>query len=432
MDKTTVVVVGAGLSGLVAARELVSAGVDVVVAEAADRVGGRTLAETSVLGSRLDLGGTWIGHDHHRVTELAAELGATVFPMHTGALPLVTDGARRTTPLVRAGLPAGAALALLALAARREPRATWQDLTVASWLGRVPGRSARRLLEVLTQVSWTTDPDRLSARTMVDLISRQGGLRTMLSTRGGAQDSLVVEGIGTLAERIADELGERVRLAHRVTRIVRAPEGITLETEGGALRAARVIVTVPPPVAARIVHDPPLPPRRVALEQGTYLGTVHKAIAVYERPFWRERRGGELLLLGRPGGAVFDTSPPGGPGHLTLLFGGAEARALDALEVGLRRTRILDALEPHLGSEVRRYAGWHEKSWHLDEYAAGGYVVLPAPGATDGRYDLASEPVDGIHWAGAETAVDHPGYLDGAIESGRRAARTVLAELGGG
>src|SRR5262245_41260489 len=80
---TTVVVVGAGLSGLTAARELHRHDVDVIVLEAADRLGGRAMSETSALGSRLDLGGQWIGHDHHRIKALAAEQGATEYAMHT-------------------------------------------------------------------------------------------------------------------------------------------------------------------------------------------------------------------------------------------------------------------------------------------------------------------------------------------------------------
>jgi monoamine oxidase len=94
-ETTTVVVVGAGLSGLIAARELQRRRIEFLVLEAADRAGGRSMSETTALGSRVDLGGQWIGHDHHRISALAAELGATPFRMHTKGIPVLLDRQRR-------------------------------------------------------------------------------------------------------------------------------------------------------------------------------------------------------------------------------------------------------------------------------------------------------------------------------------------------
>lgn len=428
----TVVVVGAGLSGLTAARELRRRGVDVVVLEAAERVGGRTMSETSALGSRLDVGGQWIGHDHHRVTRLADELGLTPFPMHTGPLPKVVHGPRRlpvlSPPMVVAGLVL-AVVGLLTGLGRLGRSDRWNDRTVASWLGKVPGRTARRLLEVVAAASWTADLDRFSVAAMIAMIRSQGGLRTILSTKGGAQESLVVEGVGTLAERIAAELGPSVQTGQRVTSLRRDDHGVTVRTPSQDLRAAKVIVSVPPPVAARITHQPPLPPGRAEVEQHTYMGSVYKAIAVYDEPFWRRDGRGELIVLDHPGTAVFDSSPPGGPGHLCLLVGGPDARALDHLDVTERRNLLLGPLATHIGPGVLAPSSWHERSWHLDEHAGGGYVSLPEPGRTSGFPPVPATPVGPIHWAGAETANDHPGYLDGAIEAGHRAAAEVIEGL---
>src|SRR3546814_9022284 len=97
MRYAEVIVVGAGMSGLVAARELHARGIDVLALEAADRTGGRAMSATTTLGSRVDLGGQWLGHDHHRLTALATELGATTFRMHSGTLPGIIDGTRRVS-----------------------------------------------------------------------------------------------------------------------------------------------------------------------------------------------------------------------------------------------------------------------------------------------------------------------------------------------
>lgn len=428
MQNSTVAVVGAGLCGLTAARELHRAGVDVIVLEAADRVGGRVLGQTSTLGSRFDLGGQWIGHDHDRVKDLATELGVTMFPMHTGTLPTVIDGPRRVSPVGPSMLVAALALAGIAGLARVGTPARWNASTLDRWLRKVPGRTARRLLEVVALISWTGDLDRLSVRAAADMIRYQGGLSTILGTKGGAQESLLVESAGALVERLAAELGPRVRTGQRVTSIARG-DRVVVRTTSDDVRADKVIVTVPPPVAARIAFDPELPVNYVALQRNTYMGSVYKAVFVYRRPFWRDRGGGEFLVLGNPGSAVFDTTAPGGPGHLCVLVGGPDARELSALDAEARWDAVLAPLVAHIGAEVLQPVDWQEKSWHCDEYVGGGYVALPEPGTTEGFVPMPCVPVGDIHWGGSETASGHPGYLDGAIEAGRRAAAEVIAAL---
>ncbi|WP_336081934.1 flavin monoamine oxidase family protein [Nocardia sp. SSK8] len=424
-----VVVVGAGMSGLVAARALHRHGVDVVVLESAPRPGGRVLAETTVLGSRVDLGGQWIGHGHHRFTALAADLGATVYPMRTPTLPTILDGDTAVPNYSPTAVTATAVLLAWETASRLGVPRSWRDQSVQAWLRHVPHRRARRLLEVITAVATTADPDRLSVRALLDMARFQGGLRGMLTTAGGAQDSLLVEGAGTLAERLAAELGERVVLGSPVTAIRRDTTGATVESASGTYRAAKVIVTVPPPTATRIAHHPALPQERIRLQDNTYMGSVYKAIAVYDRPFWRERTHAELMTLTAPGTAYFDSSAPGGPGHLCALVAGPEARALDDLTVEDRRARILGAVAGRLGPEILAPRGWYEKSWHRDEYAGGGYLALPEPGHTDGHFPWPTTPLGPVHWAGAETASEHAGYIEGAIESGDRVAREVVAAL---
>ncbi|WP_418058779.1 flavin monoamine oxidase family protein [Pimelobacter simplex] len=430
--ETTVAVVGAGMSGLIAARELTRRGVEVLVLEANDRPGGRMLAETSVLGSRLDLGGQWLGHGHRRFAALAAELDAPTFRMRTPRQPGLVDGAGTIGTAHPAALTALAVLARWALAARTGAPGRWERRTLDEVIARVPGDRARRILEVTAGVATTADLDRLTAHAMASTAQVQGGLVAMLRTRGGAQDSLLVDGAGVLVERIAAELGPRLHTGRGVTAIERDAEGVTLRTAGGEVRAAKAVVTVPPPTAARIAHHPPLPAWRSAAEEASYLGTVYKAIAVYERPFWRDAgHEAEVLLLGQPGGACFDTSPPDGPGHLCFLVAGPDARALDDLDPAGRRTALLGQLAPHLGDAVLEPAGWHEKAWHRDEHVGGGYVALPLPGSRAGYLPLPSTPDGHLHWAGTETASDHPGYIEGAIESGERVAREVAEALRG-
>lgn len=428
-QQTTVAIVGAGVSGLVAARDLQRQGVDVLVLEAADRVGGRTLAETSALGSRLDLGGQWIGQGHHRFEHLVDELGATRFQMHTPTAPVIIDGAQTVPPNSPPMLAAHAALATAELLSRLPVPRRWNTATVQSWLNRIPSDRARRLLGVLVETTSCAAPDQLSVQAFLELVRYQGGLQTMMKTRGGAQDSLVAEGAGTLAERLAAALGARVRTSCRVTAIRQTIDGVVLDTSTGTVAAQRVIVSVPPPMTKNIAFEPPLPPERMALQRNTFMGTVYKAIAVYDTPFWRARGDAECVLLGEPSVAVFDTSPPVGPGHLCMLVGGPAARALDDLDADSRRALLLRRLAQRLENDVERPASWHEKSWHRDVFAGGGYSALPVPGTRDGFYPVASTPTGRIHWAGTETATEHAGYIEGAIEAGDRAAREVAKTI---
>ncbi|WP_040517540.1 flavin monoamine oxidase family protein [Gordonia neofelifaecis] len=427
--RTDVVIIGAGVSGLIAARDLRRRGADVVVLEAADRVGGRLMTATSSLGSRLDLGGQWIGADHYRFKALADELGATRFPMHTPKAPIIGDGRRRISNLSLTMLVASSALVGIEVLSRLPtPRSS---TTVRSWIGRVPNRRARRLLHLLVAVTTCADADRLSMQAFGSIIRFQGGLTGMMQTRGGAQDGLIVESAAELPTRLAADLGSHVRLNSRVTAIRRDDDGVAVETATGAVLAEHAIVTVPPPMLREVLFDPPLPSHESRLQNNTYMGSVYKAFAVYDAPFWRSEGDIEALLLGDPGVAVFDTSPPGGPGHLCLLVGGPDARTLDDLDAADRQRTLLEQLVPYAGRKVLSPVDWHEKSWHNDAFAGGGYSALPEPGADEGCFPIATTPSGRIHWAGTERATEHAGYVEGAIQSGERVAAEVTIGPGG-
>ncbi len=151
--ETTVAVVGAGLSGLAAARALHRRGVNVMVLEAADRLGGRAMFEATVLGSRVDLGGQWIGHDHQRIKDLTDELGATRFRMHTRTLPVMITGSRRIRAVDPSVLATLIVLGVVELLSHSKASQRWNDTTVDVWLRRLPGRTTRRLLEVFALIS---------------------------------------------------------------------------------------------------------------------------------------------------------------------------------------------------------------------------------------------------------------------------------------
>ncbi|CRK58329.1 Amine oxidase [flavin-containing] [Alloactinosynnema sp. L-07] len=408
-----VVVIGAGFAGLTAARELRRNGVDVTVLEAADRVGGRARTVMSVVESAVDLGGTWLGPEHRRMKALAADHGVSTFATPTLGKRRFLGGGGVTV------LVAGVALLRLS---RQAPQ---DDHTmIADWLTKIPHRKARSLLEVIIAEAFAADVDQVSLAAFSSGVRAAGGLRSMLGVEGGAQDSLLTGGAGALADRVA--AGLDVHLSRPATAIHRTPDHVVIDTMAGPIRAAHAIVAIPPPVAADIRHDPPLPKDRAAFERGTFMGTIYKAVAVYDTPFWRrDGLSGEVIALDGLVPAIADVSPPGGPGHLAVLVPGHRARTLAAMTLEERKNTVLTTAARALGAGARHPLDWHEKAWQDDPHVRGGYSALPRPGALS-AFTAPPTPTGRVHWAGAETARTWTGYLEGAVESGLRAAREVL------
>ncbi|MGW4286953.1 flavin monoamine oxidase family protein [Streptomyces sp. NPDC004673] len=429
MRDVDVVVVGAGYAGLVAARDLLRAGVSVRVLEAADRVGGRALTVTSSAGTAVDLGGQWVGHDHAGIRALAAEFGVASFPTHTTGKDLIREGGRDVALLSPTGLGAGAAFLALA-AAERLGIGAREDRTLAEWLSMVLPRQARRFVEIVLGEVTATDADLISFRAVAEGIKQAGGLCEMLGVEGGAQEALLSGGAGGLAASMAAGLGPVVELNRPVSQIVRDEDGVTVHTPHGETRARRVVVTVPPPVAKSITHHPALPEARELVERDTFMGTVYKAVVVYDSPFWREDGlSGELFALDGPVPSAFDVSPPGGRGHMCVLVPGRQARELDRLDDATRRATVLSALAAHFGEPARHPLSFHEKSWHQDEFVGGGYMAWPRPGSPADMRRAGAAPVGRVHWAGTETSPEYAGYFEGAVRSGERVADEVLAAL---
>ncbi len=443
-----VVVVGAGFAGLAAARALTHAGASVIVLEARDRVGGRTLNAEIGDGEVVEAGGQWIGPTQDRVAALAGEVGVETFPTHTeGANLLRLDGRLRR---YSGTIPRLGPLALLdvarglrklnSLSRRIDPAAPWAardaerlDATsLAEWVERTMFTStAKRLMRIATRTSWGAEPEELSMLHMAFYLRSAGSFEMITDTEGGAQQDRLVGGSQEIAIRVAAGLGDRVVLEAPVTQIAETPDGLTITAGASEVPARRAIVSVPPPLRAQIEFDPPLPPAHRQLAQRMPMGWLVKATAVYPEPFWRaDGLSGETLNEEGPVTITFDNSPPSGkPGALVGFVGGRDARAFARLGKSERRRAVLSCFESLFGSQALAVERYLEQDWAAERWSGGGPVASFATGGWAASGAALREPVGRVHWAGSETATRWSGYIDGAISSGERAAAEVLAAL---
>lgn len=442
-----VVVVGAGLAGLVAARDLVGQGARVVVLEARDRVGGRTLSH-ALLGDQIDLGAQWVGPTQRRVLELARELGVPTFPQFHAGQKVLTLGGRRST--YRNTIPS---LPLLGLAelqlaisridwmARQVPRdnpaaarraAAWDAATVAEWLGRNVRRAdARAVLRIAINAIFAAEPEELSLLFFLFYVRSGGGLMRLSEIKNGAQQDRLRGGAQQLALRLAARLGDRVVLNSPVTAIEHGARGVLVRAGGERYRASAAIVAIPPALAGAIRFRPALPPARAELARAMPMGKVIKCVLAYPRPFWRDAGlSGEALCDDGPVRLVFDDSPADAAhGALVAFILGEAAREWGQRSRAERARAVCDQLAAFFGPQAAAPAAYLEQDWAREPWSKGCYVGILPPGALT-RYGAAlREPVGPIHWAGTETAVMWNGYMDGAIESGERAAREVLGRI---
>ena len=378
----TVLVVGAGVAGLAAARALADRGTQAVVLEARDRVGGRVWTER-LDGQPVDLGASWVyGTRGNPVFKRAREW----------RLPLEeTDWDRLWFPGVDTDDALEAIEEVETLYDRRGPGSV-ADAVPRAWRGDPLLDWALR-----TEIAgeFGEDPDRLSLRHWRDDEEFRGG------------DRVFTRGYGEFVERLEDGLDIRLGQVARVIRQGR--DGVAVETERGRFHAERAIVTLPLGVlqSGSVAFDPPLSIRKRQAIAGLRAGAYNKLAMVFDRPFWPRgmevvgHRGAYSILMAR--GRT-----------LVGLVGGDAARA-PVPEAPEDLLRALGAPRPVACVATR---------WHDDPFALGSYSVVPV-GGTSGAFDGLAEPEGRIHFAGEATSREYRGTVHGAWLSGERAAREV-------
>lgn len=460
-----VVVIGAGISGLVAARRLAAAGKSVVVLEANDRVGGRTHSLDLGDGLTTEGGGQWIGPGQDRIFALVEELGLSTFrtytegrsiyyragkrSLYTGAIPpLQSPTALLDFVQTEARLSAMAATVPVGRPWDAPFAAEWDRTTFGDWIDRnMVDAEARWLVGLAFTLVTCQNPHQNSLLFMLNLFNTAGGFEDPISVEGGAQESRVVEGTWKISDTMARQLPRgSVVLGSPVSEIRQWNEGeVTVVSKKTTVTCSRVIVAMSPTEVDRIHFTPDLPSRNTGLQRDGGSGSMSKLFMLYDTPFWRQGLNGGPPLNGQVLSDlmmtpyVSDNSPADGSRGILVTFMLPDTAAPkpyldwsdDVLDdKAVRAQRLAEDLATVFGDE-RFLEGWyHEKLW-TNEPWIDGCVNLTAPGVLTRYGPAITAPVGNVHWAGSDTSIDnHPCYMDGAVRAGERAAREATAALG--
>ncbi len=437
---TSVIVAGAGLAGLTAAYELQRRGARVTVVEARDRLGGRvwTRRDGFAEEQHAEAGGDMIDPDQETIRRLAKDLGVALSPILRGGFAFARHAGH--APVVMRASEAGGLWVELAQAAepwvlahrlneRRWDGPIAQQLagqSVADWLDAIgANRQLRARLNGLRGF-FLADPAQLSLLALVDqLATESSALDHFYRIRGGND---------RLATALADTLQEPLLLNTMVRAVAqhRGTVRVTLRRRDGQshMIADALVLALPATMARRLAFTPSLPvPQRKALRDLHY-GAATKTLLQFDRRFWR--RQGKPLAYGTdlPIGAIWDGNEEqqGRGGILTLLAGGSTSRdtkqllAQGGAEAVAQRLKWLGATKAVLCASCH-------VSWEDDPFVRGGYAVFQAGYDPEQRAWL-SRPHGRILFAGEQTSLRWQGYMNGAVESGLRAALEVEVLLG--
>ncbi|KAJ4148685.1 hypothetical protein NW765_017552 [Fusarium oxysporum] len=440
-----VAVLGGGFSGLTAAKDIVAADKSVVVLEARDRIGGRIwdthyptvtspnwVVKMGVNFSKVDDEGSSLLFFRGVLTKSSSALDPTALPIDEAGLKELVAALENVNTLANS---------LDVEAPWDHPRAKeWDSLSLEAWIkSTVNSTEARELLALMGTLGFTEETPSISFFSLLVNINGSGNetvpgsIDRIGNGAGGAQEYICKGGCHQIALKVAARLGPKIVKLNSATRHVKeTKDGYEISTDSGVFRAKKVIIAMSPPLASRIQYSPPLPAGRDQLTQRLPMGSVIKVLARYPTPFWREEGlNGQVLSDGGLMTTTFDNSPEDGSfGVLGGFIEADRARSMYRKSEGEIKKAVTKEFVKYFGPKAKTATSWFIVQWDNEEYTRGGYGVSFPPGVLSRFGPFLTKQYRGIHFAGVEASPYQRDYMDGAIRSGERAAKEVLAALG--
>jgi len=444
-----VVIIGAGVTGLIAANRLVAEGRTVAVLEARDRVGGRTWTN-DIEGVTLEIGGQWVSPDQTALLETLDELGLETYDRYREGSSVYVDehGTRTEYTGDIFPLPEATAAEIERLVsvvdeyvARVDPARPWEapgaaaldETSFRAWLHTLSDdRVATDNVELFIAGAMLTKPAHAFSALQALLMAASAGSFSNLVDADFILDKRVVGGMQQVSERLAERLGADVHLNAPVRTLRWDNDGVVAMADGGVeVHARQALVAVPPPLYSRISYEPPLPRRQHQLHQHLSMGFVIKVHAVYDRPFWRGAglSGTAFSPYELVHESYDNTSHGSEQGTLVGFVSDVHADDVFALSAEERKARVLASLAHYYGDEALRPVVYYESDWGTEEWTRGAYAASFDLGGLV-RYGADQRAAVGpIRFASSDLAGHGYQHVDGAVRMGREAAAEILAAL---
>ncbi|XP_023241806.1 amine oxidase [flavin-containing] B-like [Centruroides sculpturatus] len=454
--RTDVIIIGGGLSGLSAAKWLHQSDIAVLVLEARDRVGGRTLTKKSPDVGYVDLGGSYVGPTQDHLFRLTKELcidnykieenedvvyfsqGKRYLHKTTGSIPfrnpfvhLDINNFTRTIDEMGKEVPADEPW--------KAPHAEeWDTMTYQTFMDETCyTEQCRAVAKACIEEPLASSPYESSFLWMLWFTKLCQGMKSMMSVTNGGQERKFIGGSQQISERIAERLGNCVLLNSPVVEITQSEKEVTVKTLNGKTYDANyIIMAIPLPLQMKIHYNPPLSAHRNQLIQRCPMGSVMKCILYYQTEFWKKHGfcGTSLIDVDdeNPISSTYnDTKPDGSYPAIVGFVLADQVRKVAHLTQEERKDIFRKCLCNVFGlEEFLKPIHYEEYNWMSEQFSGGCFTAMFPPGFLTRYGEFLRKPVGKMYFAGTETATTWTGYMEGAIEAGERAAREVMHDMG--
>ncbi|MCH7322146.1 FAD-dependent oxidoreductase [Solibacillus sp. MA9] len=405
-----VIIIGAGLAGLSAAKKLKEQNIPFVLLEAAERVGGKIDSITFDNGIYFELGPQFFNNDMHAFKQLLSAANIPVVETALDSNSIEVDDYRRldVTPIIQK---------LHTI----EKTSLSEDIPLQTLYEKViTNEQDRRIIESYFCEILNIHPSQASAIASLESSNRY------LSE----QNDLLLQGakpFKELTQYLASLFQEELYTNHPVYAIHKVNDYYEVHTTKQVFYAQTVIIALPPTIACKIQFSEKLKTHFMPALQSYVDGAIIKITWLYPQKFWQDKQPlNGVIYTSVPGVSVVDSSKKQEDARLTMFIGAEAAHEFATLNTPTRLQQATTLLEQYFGEIVHSYTNVQESIWVNHPYCGGGYSAkVKFDGLIDAPMILRT-PHENIVFASSEIALKFPNFMEGAIQAGYNAVDKLI------